>query len=317
MKSYFKFNLTGNKLFPFWLLLLVLCVGPYISVYFKAKEIQPGGDKSALLFILPMILLLFIVSFAVTFYIAKLFIESIEFKEQSFAFNGTIGRFTGVFLPGLLLCIITLGIYTPWFIKDVQKFFINNSLHDSNSLEFKGKGGELFAIFLVTLIIPIIILSGLMGIYTLLNHAQLSPTANGIFQVVTNFIMIPYMYFFYKWMVNIKYKEYNIAWKTDSWDSCGKIFVEMLLSVITIGLYAPMAVLRLYKYFIEKTEATSFDKVRKFGFDIEPWDDFLFLWGQILLMIITLGIYYPWAACKMVSRILAKTYSENIEVHNL
>ena len=46
-----------------------------------------------------------------------------------------------------------------------------------------------------------------------------------------------------------------------------------------------------------------------FGFELEPIPDFLFIWGQTLLAIITLGIYYPWAMAKIGKRVLAKTYT--------
>ena len=123
-------------------------------------------------------------------------------------------------------------------------------------------------------------------------------------------IVIPYMYFVYKWMVNIDYKNYNVKWETEFWNSCGKIALEILLSVITVGIYYPMAMIKLYKYFTEKTIAQSGEIRRKFGFDADNINDFLFIWGQILLTIITLGVYYPWSISKIGKRILSRTYLE-------
>jgi len=111
-------------------------------------------------------------------------------------------------------------------------------------------------------------------------------------------------------MVNIDYKNYNIQWETKFWNSCGKLALEILLSIITIGIYFPMAMLKLYKYFIERTIAQSGDIKRKFGFDADNINDFLFIWGQILLTIITIGIYSPWSLSKIGTRILNRTYLE-------
>ena len=122
------------------------------------------------------------------------------------------------------------------------------------------------------------------------------------------------MYFVYKWMVDVTFKSYQITWETNVWQSLGKIFVEIMLSIITLGIYAPLASLKLYKYFAEKTVAISDNSTKTFGYDIEPLDDFLFIWGQTLLAIVTLGIYYPWAFCKVRSRILSKTFVEEVEV---
>ena len=71
-----------------------------------------------------------------------------------------------------------------------------------------------------------------------------------------------------------------------------------------------MATLKLYKYFTERTVANNGEIKRKFGFDSDNMNDFLFIWGQILLTIITLGIYYPWSICKTHKRLISKTYLE-------
>ena len=309
MKNYFKFNLTGGKLLPVWLLTLVFIIAPFVAIIFKAKEIEPD-DPSGLIFIIPAIFFIYAFALLLTFYITKLIIEGIEYKEKPFAFNGDILKFIGIFLLGLLLCIITIGIYMPWFIRKIQKFFIDNSSYEAYPLEFKGKGGELFVIILVTYLIPIAFIALLSTIFTLFNHMHQSPVASGIIQVISMFVMIPYTYFVYKWMVNVKYKSYTIAWQTDAWDSFGTILIQYILTVITIGIYYPLAMLKLYKYFAEKTIATGDTGSKKFGYDLEAGSDFLFLWGQVLLIIVTLGIYFPWAFCKISERVIGKTFTE-------
>jgi len=312
MKNYFKFNLTGQKLFPVWLAYLVLFMIPYIVLITQGmKMIQPGGgDYSAYGYILPSILFLMLVNFAITYFIAKLTIEGIEFKEKPLVFNATFGRFVVVILVGLFFSIITLGIYMPWFIRNVYRFFVDNCSHNNNPFEFKGKGGELFLIFLITFIIPYVIIITISTLYTLANS---SLALSGLFQLITLFVMIPYMYYFYKWMVNLRYKGYSIVWETDSLEACGKIAGQIGLCVITLGIYTPAAVIKLYKYFAERTVAISETGKKKFDYDMELMPDFLFLWGQTLLIIVTLGIYYPWASCKMVARILGKTSLEETE----
>jgi len=83
-----------------------------------------------------------------------------------------------------------------------------------------------------------------------------------------------------------------------------------MLSVLRakVGIYGPLATLRLYKYFAEKTVAISTEKSLGFGYDIDQLHDFLFIWGQMLLTFITLGIYLPWAFCNVGSRVMGKTY---------
>ena len=271
---------------------------------------------SQMLFLLLFILLI-IIAFLITFYIAKLSIENVSLRDKSIVFDGTFGKYIGTVLLGSFLSIITLGIYGPWFMRNINIFFINNSSYNSNSFRFKGEGGKLFLILLFTLIIPIIIISVIMSFFIIsnlgsinsesVNFGQIS-TMTVINQLVMILIMIPYIYLVYKWMVDVEYKNFNISWKTDFWSSCGKIAIEMILSIITVGIYVPLAYLRLYKYFTEKTFAESDERTIGFGYDIDQLNDFLFIWGQLLLMIITLGIYFPWAFCKIGSRVLGKTY---------
>lgn len=311
MKNYFKFNLTGSKLFPVCLLFLVAIMVPYLAIFFKAKDMSPG-DLSLLPFIIGAAAIIFLVYFFVGFFIIKLFIEGVEYQGRSFVFNGKITQFVAVVLPGLILCPLTLFIYTPWFLKNVQKFFVDNSSYDGKHLSFNGKGGDLFIILLVTFVIPFTILSTLMAIYTIAAGSEHSTLINFIYQVIASIVMVPYIYFMYKWMVNISYKDYTITWKTDAWDACLKIFVQILLSLITFGIYYPLAIVNLYKYFAERTEAVSGDRTKKFGYDLDGKNDFLFIWGQVLLIIVTVGIYYPWAMCKISDRILGKSYIEEV-----
>lgn len=305
MKNYFSFNLTGKKLLPIWLLYLAFVIAPYVSMIFKISHIGP--EYSPPMLIILLVVLVAITVLVVTFYIAKLSIEHINFKDKSIQFTGTFGKFIGKFLLGYFLSIITLGVYMAWFMRDIHRFFIDNSTYDSHSFKFQGKAGKLFVILLLTLIVPMILLFVVMAEFMIGNS---EPTFSLIIiqQIVYYLILIPYMYLVYKWMVNVDYKEFNISWKTDFWSSCGKIAVEMILSIITLGIYGPLAMVRLYKYFTDRTFADSDEKKFTFGYDIDQLNDFLFIWGQILLTIITLGVYYSWAFCKIGNRLLSKTY---------
>lgn len=306
MKDYFNFKLTGKELLPIWLLYLIAFIAPYITLVFKMQNIQSGDTPPMMIF--PLFLLLIVLAFAIAFYIVKLTLEGIEYGDNRVVFSGKFGKFIGIVLLGLFLTIITLGIYMAWFIRNIHRFIIDNSSYKSNSLKFQGKGGKLFLILLLTIYIPLIAISFAMG--RLLVDLNQNVMVAYVSQIVIMIIMIPYMYYIYKWMVNITYKGYSISWSTNFWESCGKIAIEFIIMIVTLGIYMPLGVLRLYKYFAAKTVAKSDDNKLRFGYDIDQSNDFLFIWGQILLSIVTLGIYYPWAYCKIGERILSKTYIE-------
>ncbi len=85
----------------------------------------------------------------------------------------------------------------------------------------------------------------------------------------------------------------------------------MFLSIITFGLYSPIAKLRLYHYFINRTKSNETEAGQlHFGYEPEGKEDYLYVFGQTILSIITLGIYYPWAFCNIGQRIAGKTFIE-------
>ncbi|MGC3978638.1 MAG: DUF898 family protein [Paludibacteraceae bacterium] len=186
-----------------------------------------------------------------------------------------------------------------------------------NRFDFKGKGSDLFVVILLTLIIPMIILYAVFAgsvFFAVLSGSKSGAALAGITSfLMTLFLLIliiPYIYYVYKWFFNIQYKTYNIHWETNTWDACSKIAFEILLTVITLGIYFPAAYLKLYKFFISHTVAASTSDKRNFDYDLETGTDFLYIWGQTLLAMITLGIYYPWVYCNIIKRVLGKTYLE-------
>lgn len=310
MKHYFDFTLTGKKLLPIWLLFYACFITPYVFMIITLKNLQFGATPP--LYIFPMFLVLFLIVFILFFYISKLIIEHISFKEKTIVFGGSFGEFIGQVILGYFLTVITLGIYMPWFIRNLHSFFIDNSSYDSNPFKFQGKGGNLFKIITFTLILPMIVMMIVM-VKLVMNQVyqpmQPIPVYTAYIQQIIMFVvLIPYMYFVYKWTVNIDFKNYNISWDTNFWNSCGKMALEIFLSIITFGIYMPMAILKLYKYFTERTVANNGEITREFGFDNDDMNDFLFIWGQLLLTIVTLGIYYPWSICNTYKRLISKTY---------
>ena len=309
MKNYFDFSLTGKRLLPIWIFLYLVVFIPY-TVYSVKMNLSPtvGPPILSTLFLF----LIMMVGYLAIFYFIKIAIESVRFKENGIQFDGRFLTYVGKVLLGFVLSIVTLTIYMAWFIKDISKFFCNNSTLNSERFQFMGKGGRLFLILLLTMLLPIAILTifGTKFIYPT-NHSVIGLV---LFEGILMIIMIPYLYFFYKWMMDFQYKGYRIKWKTKFVDSFIKILIEFFLTIITCGIYLPMAYLRLFKYFSERTFAESEDATMQFGFEFEAKKDFLFIWGQILLTIITLGIYYPWAFSKIGKRFLTKTYLIKINV---
>lgn len=94
----------------------------------------------------------------------------------------------------------------------------------------------------------------------------------------------------YKWYVDIRWQEVTIRWKTAFWPSCLFILGQLLLTVITVGIYGPAAFLRLYQYFAGRTVLSDpSGEIGRLGFDGPIGRGFGLLWGQALLSLITAG----------------------------
>jgi uncharacterized membrane protein YjgN (DUF898 family) len=311
MKQYFDFTVTGKRLLPIWLIMFVLIVIPYsINTYYSTTFIGEVA-QSAKMQSLAIQLLLMLVGYLLVFFFIKITMEGVRYKEKNVEVHVDFSTYLLTLLLGILLSIITLFIYTPWFVRKLTKLFCDNSSLDSEEFEFKGSGGRLFVIVLLTIILPMVVIGVLTGLLIASNPKDI--TTSLLFNFVILFVMLPYMYFTYKWFVDVDYKKYHIAWDTNFWESILKLFVEILVSTVTFGIYLPMAYLRLYGYFAQRTIATSEDSTLKFGFEYNAKKDFLYIWGQILLTIVTLGIYYPWAYANIGKRFLSQTYLENVD----
>lgn len=336
MKNYFKFNLSAKKLLPVWIAMILLYFIPYYLVQKKISmisDVETTGIMDTIQKLIAMApwnalsLILNIVQLGVVFIIIRMSIQALEFKQELFQFNGKAGRFIGWVVAQFLLVIITFGIYYPWFLARMYAYIGKLTKYDDTELEFKGKGSDLFVIILLTLLLPMLIVMAIVAgiafiggiLKALMDKQDLIADMNPFFialmifmGVAVFFIMIPYLYYFYKWVFNFRFKTYQISWQSSFWSAATKIFVELGLTVITLGIYFPMAWLKLYKYFLDLTVATSDTNtsIKKFGYDIEPVDDFLIVWGQILLCMVTLGIYFPWAYTKIMGRIAGKTFVE-------
>lgn len=315
MKSYFKFNLQGGALFPIWLCYLAFILSSYLPILYQFKIISPPNFSSVWTF--PITISIFVIALVLMFYVTKLIFENVEIKGNTFQFEASILRFVGLLFLNLILMIITLFIYTPWAIRSLHRFFSGSISYNGGNFNFIGRGSYLLLIFILSLLVPFFIVSSVvMHFFTgdvfftagKVNMEQLNKIGYS-YQIIMAFVIIPYTYLFYNWLFNFTYKNYFINWETDFWLACGKIFKELFLSVITLGIYIPMALLNLYKYFIERTVMQSGEGNYSFGFDLDAKKDYIFVLKQTLLSIVSLGFYYPWAICKVGAMVLGKTFA--------
>jgi len=313
MKSYLNFTLKGSQFLPVWIAFFFFFLIPYYFLLGEFNELissdVPAGGPSKLFFIY----LAFVLAMAYTFvyYMVKLMVQSFEYKGEKMLCHYHLGKYIGIIITGLVLSIVTVGIYIPWLIKNMHRFFTNGAWYNSHKFSFKGKGGKLFLIMTLTIFIPFLLVG--IVLFSILESTIDLQSQNFllIYQLIVMFSLVPNIYLILKWMVDFRYKDYLIRWDTEFFPATGKIALELVFAVITFGIYFPMAYIRLYRYFTEHTKSNIVnEKQISLGYDGDSLSDFLFMWGQILLTVITLGFYYPWAFSRIAQRVLTQTFLE-------
>lgn len=67
-----------------------------------------------------------------------------EWRGIRGGYRGNRGELVKKYIFGLLITVLTLGIYGPWFITDLRSYVINNLRLGSLELKFNGKGTSYF-----------------------------------------------------------------------------------------------------------------------------------------------------------------------------
>lgn len=321
MNEKFRSTLTGSVWWKPFILAYVLFLAVFIPFEYVALSTKTAPDPSATaeffgLFVLYLLVATAIYSvFGVILF--RAFLSHVSFKDKSFAFNGTIGSLLRINFVGLFLSIITLGFYLPRYMKRVTDFFINNVEYDGTRATFLGKTGKMFKYYILGLFLPILALIIGGGVYMAKKMLQSGATPVGaetsLFagfaaNVAILVMILPFTYYTYRWMVNIAWKETRITWATRFWPSIGFLLGQILLCCITFCVYFPAACVKIWRYFAIRTVLTVDGReTGRLAFDGTTGAGFKLIWCQVLLCLITLGIYLPWGYAKIISFFINNT----------
>lgn len=210
---------------------------------------------------------------------------------MKFKFTGTGGELFGKLIVGLLLTLITFGIYTPWFMIGMQKYLYEKTTFGPTAkgdlkLQFTGEGSAFFVLLLVGYLLTMITI----GIYTPWFIAKLlrfyadnsSATASDG-------------------------TSYQLRFDASGGDLFVAFLLGALLTPITMGIYTPWFMCSLQKLIYSHTSLISGgQKVGDLDFVGTGGHLFVTFLVGYLLTLVTLGIYSFWFAIK-----LFKFYSNN------
>ena len=149
-----------------------------------------------------------------------------SYRNVRFGFYGKAKELVIVGVKGFFFCIITLGIYYPWFILDLKKFMTDNSYYGTQPFSFTAEErGEFAKTVLIGFLLSIITL----GIYSFWLAAAIERFIWG--------------------HTSIQNKKFSCT------ITGGTLFINtliaMLLVIFTLGLGVPWAMVRIFRVRIE------------------------------------------------------------------
>ncbi len=260
MKKYFNLNLRGGDwsrpFIGFWILYLALNIPLQTSS--RSESFVTGNTVAYSILSVSCGLALIVVQAIFTIVFLRILMPKLTIGGKTFAFRGSIGRFLKINIGGFLLTIITVTIYAPWFAKRVVGYLLSETSFDGGNPEFTGKAGELLKYLLLAFWLPIIVSAVLFALTVGINAADIGTVgAANLWTTLLAFVifllLVPFFYLAYRWYVNIRWNDVTIAWHTSFWPSCGFIVEQLLLTIVTLGIYWPAVCLKLYGYFMERT----------------------------------------------------------------
>jgi len=203
--------------------------------------------------------------------------------ELRLEFTGQGGELFVIGLVGYLLTLITFGIYMPWLLVKLIKFFCANTVATAPDgtrfrLEFNGTGGELF----VTVLVGMLLTAITFYIYAPWFICKLNKVLYSRTQIIENEQPVG-----------------NFDFEGQGGELFVTFLVGMLLTAITFYIYFPWFQVKMFKFMAENTRVMY--QGRMFGgqFHGTGGEFFVTFLVGALLSAITLYIYMPWFMVKL------------------
>lgn len=203
-------------------------------------------------------------------------------------FFGEGSRYFGIVVLNLILSVVTLGLYYPWAKAAIRKFMWSNTEIKGDNLVFHGTGKEMFKGWIIVYGTFLITYAAL--IYASSMQATWVWIPLLIFYLAI-FLLMP-LAIFGAW----RYRVSRTSWRGIFLSFDGKLSVffkmflgQLLLTIVTLGLYSPWMQVKIQKYLFEHTRFGE----KRFGFHGEGGELFGITIAGVLLSLFTLYLYLP------------------------
>lgn len=195
-------------------------------------------------------------------------LHNTSYRGLRFAFHGHYDQGYVNFLLWPLLSALTFGALWPWAQQRMARYTRDNSAYGAAFFKFSAGAGAYYGVYLMTILIGVLVFAGLMASVMLLGSKELIAVEAG--QLVAMSMLIAavgtYLALFLIAYPYVAARLQNLVWNAtrlgehgfranvQAREMLGIMFGNVLLIVLTLGLYKPFADIRLARYRIQHIE---------------------------------------------------------------
>lgn len=257
----------------------------------------------------------FITTFALgllMLFVVRPMAEACGLEGERAATDYSVGEYAKRCLIGALLSAVTLGIYTPWFVAGLTKYLLGGISFKGIRFGFHGTGISLLAILTLAFVLPLVLLAMLFSVAIVTAPFRESLTTFIVGCVVMLVAVVVVCAVGYvllaRWMLKVSYGDKVLSANFTTFGATLFLIEQSALSILTLGLYSPMMWLRIVQYFLSATSLGEGRERVRLGMRLRSWRDWAYVWGQTLLVVVTLGIYTPWCYARLMNRFVPRIY---------
>lgn len=227
--SRFSFTGTGKEVFRGFIKVYVILILLY-GFLFYALQTQNKAlmfPAIAVFYFFLILVIPFAIHGAVRYRSSRSSWKGIHFK-----YLGDRAEFFWLYIKGILLTLITIGIYGAWFQVDIRKYIFSHLRFGNLSFDFRGDGGGLFWINLKM----ILLLYPTLGIYSFWYYKNL------------------WKFYSENTIITQDGKTINFKLKIEAGDVFELVVVNFFLILFTLGIATPWVAVRTLKFFFRFLE---------------------------------------------------------------
>lgn len=318
MRSYFQCHIDGRRLLVPWLVALVISVGAVwgFSVLMPEPQLEPLFDGRFLLGFLWQMLLgvCLLAALCLCYYFfVRTTVRGCALYGEAFEVDYDPKRYVRLCAKGILLSAVTCGIYLPWMVVSLVRYFTSPVIHRLFLCEeprYGGRGSVLFAYGVLLGVVPMVIVPVAAAFFMLTGGVAVT----GLLLLAVAMALVAFLRALtWRYLINFTMGRKVLRTEVKAWQAGWFVFGQLLLTAVTAGIYWPMALLRIWRYYVGRTVLGEEQVEVRFGFSSSLLIDYGRLFVQLLLTVVTAGIYLPWGYARTMELLLGRTYVEETE----